>query len=140
MEAKIEALMKQVETGKMNTDKAYILDYLKRRTKKKQGTDIVDLEHHFTMKPTTILARLSDLEDMGLIYKKGKRNREEQDQNYSLFYVEEHEEQIAHRAQLRHVDKFKKWITKGLKFTEQMADDTPLRDYLLKLELTFKNL
>ncbi len=69
-QAQIITLNRQVDSGQMETDAAYILDYIKNS----QGVVIPNLKSHFTMAVSTIVARLSGLEDLGVIYKHGTRD------------------------------------------------------------------
>ena len=73
-EASIQALKMQIETGKLETDAAHILNFIKNRTVKEEGTCLVDLENTYTFRVATIVARLSGLEDKGLIFKKGTQD------------------------------------------------------------------
>lgn len=71
-ESSIKALRIQIETGKLETDAGYILNHIRTKTMEKTIVNLLTLDEHFpTMKVATIVARLSGLEDKGLIYKEG---------------------------------------------------------------------
>ena len=103
---KIEALQKQIATGKMQTDAAYILDKIIEYTNiHYKGIMIPTLEHFFTIK--NISGRLSDLEDMGLIYKNGRQEIEHLQQSYSLYFYEPSPEKQAERRAKKHLEKYR---------------------------------
>jgi hypothetical protein len=71
-DAQINALRVQIESGKLETDAAYILQNIRTNTMKKKVVNLLTLDEQFpSMKVATIVARLSGLEDKGLIYKDG---------------------------------------------------------------------
>lgn len=94
-DAQIITLKQQIETGQMETDAAYILDFIKKRTRNGVGTTLLELQANFTMAVSTIVARLSGLEDLGLIYINGKKTYEKpvvtKKRTFSLYYFEPNE-------------------------------------------------
>ena len=64
--ASTQTLLKQIESGKVDTDKGYILKFIKQETFR--GCTLLQMLDTFTMKQSTITARLSELYNDGLIY------------------------------------------------------------------------
>ena len=84
----ITALKIQVATGQLNSNKALLMDYIKRATENGRGVDMISLEDTFTLKQSTITSVVSQLEDDGLIYSFGTRekmNTKGCNYTYSLF-------------------------------------------------------
>ena len=111
MSPKITALINQVNSRKLTNDKARILNqvYISR------GVTSFTIEGRLNyIKPTTILARLSDLEDLGVIYKKGQRLHIGNSQPYSVFCYEEDPKKQEQNALNRKALKFEAWKRRGL--------------------------
>lgn len=107
--ASIYALQFQQESGKLKTDKDYILKWIELRTDGGDGTTILDLEMCLTMKMSTITARLSDLEDAGAIYKNGEEDVKvgSDTYKYSKYYFEPNEIKRADNRQKVKAAKYK---------------------------------
>ena len=120
---KIEALQKQITTGKMQTDAAYILNKVMECTNiHYRGTTIPELESIFTIK--NISGRLSDLEDLGLVYKNGRMEYEHLDQSYSLFFYEPSPQMQAERRAKKHVDKYRQCVNRLInEFGDMMSQN-----------------
>lgn len=104
MKPKIQALLDQIRSGKMQTHKAWILNYIMRNP----GATKVQIGKELRIPHQTVTARLSDLEDMGLIEAKGEY------QPYSKFYyIEDPQGQKLHRAK-RAAEKLEAWAKKGM--------------------------
>ena len=117
--AQIITLKKQIESGKMETDAAYILKFIIQEGK--NGANLSQMEDTFTMKTATIVARLSGLEDLGLIYKQGEI--EENGSTYSIYFYEPDEFIQANNRELVRVNKFKKVVVNLQKrFPEYMNE------------------
>lgn len=121
----IVALKNQIESGKLLSNSAYILQYIKLASEKGRGVDMLSLEGYFDMKQSTITSRVSDLEDKGLIYTSGTRkkiNGNGKEYSYSLFYYEANEFKQAENRQKRHFMKFEQIVTRLQKeFPELMS-------------------
>lgn len=103
MKPKIQALLDQIHSGKMQTSKAWILNYIMRHP----GSNKVQIEKALRLPHQTVTARLSDLEDIGLIEAKG-------DGQYSNFYfISDPQGQKLHRAK-RAAEKLEAWAKKGM--------------------------
>lgn len=101
---KIKALIDQVKSGRLRTDRATVLDILMH-----QPFTLSELRSRLAMSHQTVTARLSELEEMGLIYKAGTRN------GYSIF----HHEPDIYRQDIRrkrvNEQKRQRWIKTGQK-------------------------
>lgn len=115
---KIKALLGQIESGKIQTDAAKILEFIIR----KGGTsNAVHMESLIPMFNKTLSARLSDLEDLGLVYKSGTFN----DGKFSLYSYEEDEVKRANNRIKRELVKFEIWRKRGLKdFENYLSKET----------------
>lgn len=109
---KIAALLEQIASGQMKSDKARILNFV--MTFKGQNKETIG--KHFAIPHQTVTARLSDLEDLGLIESKGAGK-------YSNFYpIYDPQTQKLHRAK-RQAEKLEAWAKKGISLgvpTEQV--------------------
>lgn len=105
MKAKIEALIKQVQCGKIKTDKQRIINYGLHKLSK---FTIKDLEYDLNMKLETIVARVSDLQDLGIVAV--KKNVEQHGSTYSLFYIELDEQKQTENRKQRLTDKYVRWL------------------------------
>lgn len=105
MKAKIEALIKQVQSGKTKTDKQRIVNYGLHKLSK---FTIKDLEYDLNMKLETIVARVSDLQDLGIVAV--KKNVEQHGSTYSLFYIELDEQKQTENRKQRLTDKYVRWL------------------------------
>lgn len=111
---KIKALIKQIESGKMNTDKAYILKEIKHWTEQNVGLTIISISKDINLPTSTIVARLSDLEDLGVIYKNGSVYSELLNSSFSLFYYESNPDKWEERRILKHSEKYIRYVKKLL--------------------------
>jgi len=103
----ITALKKQISSGKKDSDAAYILDEIM-----VNDSTIENLRAKFTMQYSTITARLSDLEDLGVIYIK----HQNKDKRLSVYSYEDlPAKQESNRAD-REKKRFVKWQKKAKDF------------------------
>lgn len=107
-EMKIKALLKQVQSGKLENDKSRILDY---GIRKRQFT-INDICLDLCMIVQTASARISDLEDLGFLKVVGSI------EDYTLFEVELDSNLRLQNANKRNKDKFQKWLSKADEFVD----------------------
>lgn len=121
-QTQVLALFNQIKTGKITSDKARILDYI---TKNPYTTDL-DLVNNLGMHHKTASARLTDLEDLGLLTTRGTAI---QDGNERGTYVATDNISLASiLADARTDEKYEKWLKKGLK-----AFDTKMSLPLIEL-------
>lgn len=137
--ASIHALKMQVESGKLETDAAYILNHIKSNTEKGLETCLFDMENLFSLKTPTIVARLSGLEDKGLIYKDGTKTIKvyegtirQRNVKYTKYYYEKNEFIQARRRE----DVFKakrKQVCKSLYIRFGDSLTSTLKEELMKI-------
>lgn len=107
-QTQIDALLKQVQSGKLTSDKAKILSYI---GKHPYTTDL-DLVNHLGMHRKTASARLTDLEDMGLITTRGVQEQEGYSRN--RYITVDNAALSRYLREQRDNDKYIKWLKKGL--------------------------
>ena len=101
---KIKALFEQLNSGQLKSDSAKILAFVKKRP----GANKLLICGYFNYKSShTVTARLSDLEDLGLIESKGEGKYSQ------YFFIKEENAQRIHAAQ-RAAEKLEQWVKKGL--------------------------
>ncbi len=109
MKAKIKALLFQIESGKMDSDKAKILNYLMM-----YDSNIIRLGQALQMKHQTLTARLSDLMDLGVINSiEGVNLR---GISYSIYVYQPNEQIQEMNAYNRKLERYYKWLKKGKEF------------------------
>lgn len=107
--AKIEALEKQIKSGKLNSDKARILEFAKR----KKFFFIREVMTALNLSIRTASARISELEDLGLIaYQYAMKTKYAPDKQGMFKYLDDDGERRKH-ARKRHYDRRKKWLNYG---------------------------
>ncbi len=112
MEAKTETLLKQVQSGKMETDTLKILDYA---MKSKQFI-IPDVEFKFCMKHETASARVAGLEKIGLVKKIDKHKSAKG--TYSIYSYVSDPKEVAKCAHEQFIKRFDRWFKKAPEFAE----------------------
>lgn len=117
MEAKLTALFKQIHSGKMKSDSAKILNYI---IESKMST-MPSIEFKFAMPRQTVSARVSDLEDLGVIKKQG--THETRSGVYSLYVYESDPVKVVKNAKERELIKFNNWLKRGGKFKHLIDSD-----------------
>ena len=119
MQAKIKTLLEQVEKGNLKSKRAEILDLLADEKPK----TINDICYYISFKNRdTLVARLSELEDMGLIYKKGVKSLT--DTYYTMYQYEPDETKQAELRNQVKLKKFEAWKKRGVKqFSELLSDE-----------------
>lgn len=114
--ASVKTLLDQIDSGKLKSDKAIVLNYVKKQTEKGNATIVKNLREKLLIPHQTITARLSDLEDLGLVYKKG--DSELAGSHYCNFFYEANEEKRAENRLEVRKRKFKKWLNKADEFED----------------------
>lgn len=114
--ASIKSLLEQIESGQLRTDRAIILNYIKKNTEKKKPTTVLDLRNRLMIPHQTMTARLTGLEDLGVIYKDGEIKV--RDTNYCCFYFEPCTLKRFENIKKIRTEKFEKWIKKANEFED----------------------
>ncbi len=115
--AKIQALKKQIQSGKMQTDSARILEYIMRTG----PAFIPELMQTLHLKQPTVTGRVSDLEDLGLLENLGAFMTPFSDYKQSKFgYISSEEKQKLNRIN-RRLKKRNRWLNVGIE--EGWLDD-----------------
>lgn len=119
-QTQIDALLMQIQTGKIETDKAKILNYIKNNP----SSSRIDITAGLNMHEYTVGARISDLEDMGLIVCLAKNTKEQRGSKQSTYiFVHDEVDRIV-LAEARHRAKYIKWVNKGMnEFCKYMPND-----------------
>lgn len=99
---RVQAYLNQLSSGSRATMKAKILDIMTR------GPVTIEKLQLYGYKIQTIVARLSDLEDEGLIYKVPNRTKD-----FSFFHLEENEEKQEERQKEKENEKMQAWAKRG---------------------------
>lgn len=128
MKPKIEALLKQIHSGKRMSDNARILDYIM----KHPFTTTSEVEIKLNMLHQTASARISDLLDIGVIEEKGKKESARSSFTY-LKYQPNPSKQIEN-ALKRKKEKYSHWLKKGLTHFKEFIN--PSLEQQLKHEST----
>ncbi|MCB0448445.1 MAG: MarR family transcriptional regulator [Gelidibacter sp.] len=108
MKAKIQALLKQIHSGKRQSDKARVLDFVM----KHPYCTTVDVEVKLNMLHQTASARISDLLDLGVIEERGTKETATSNFTY-LKYQPDYLQQVIN-SRNRKKDKYDNWVKKGL--------------------------
>lgn len=109
---KIEALLNQIRSGKMENDKARVLNFIQ----KNPHATIQDIEIGLNLYHETASARVSDLEDIGVI-EVSKTGR------YSHLVYQDDPKKQKVNAFLRKCEKFERWKKKIVKFEDLLTED-----------------
>jgi predicted ArsR family transcriptional regulator len=124
MRAKMEALLKQIESGKIETDKAKILNYIINNPESSR----IDILEALDMLENTATGRISDLEDLGLIMPKYSKEQRGSSQSMYVFVADDNIRNILikHRVEAK--------ILKAVKNLLSYEDNIPtsLHDELKK--------
>ena len=124
----IDALLKQVETGKLESDKAKILSEIKRHA----GLCSLDLCKRLNMNIRTVSGRLSDLEDDGLIISQGATTLNgSQHTTFSFAYNEVTRERVKANRKLQS-------YLRALKKVYKFEVEGPANPFLESLERRIK--
>lgn len=108
MKAKIEALLKQIHSGKRLSDKARILEFIM----KHPYCTTIDVEVKLNMLHQTSSARISDLLDLGVIEERGTKATATSSFTY-LKFQPSYLKQVLN-AKKRKKEKYNHWLSKGL--------------------------
>lgn len=108
MEPKIKAYLKQIETGQIKSDAAKVLNFII----KKPGTNMIHMTSLIPMLEKTLSARLSGLEDIGVIVKKGTT----QSKNHSKYFYEPDPSKQKENVLKRLKIKKDAWLKAGRKY------------------------
>lgn len=109
---KIRALMHQIESGKLESDKARILDFIIKFPR--SNTKLI--QRHLRLSHETASARLSDLQDLGLL----DANTEGA---FSEFFYEPDPKKQKVNAFLRKTERFEKWKKKAQEFRDVLSEE-----------------
>jgi len=136
--AQIKTYLEQINSGEINSNGAKLLEHFIELEKKGKGDSLPKLHQKFQMGKATIVARLSALEDSGLLYKTGEIEKRKDTTGKPIYYsVYKHEPDPLEQEKNRYkIDdaKYQKWLNSGLKrFPHQMDDEIQT---LLQNELT----
>lgn len=117
---KLKALINQVNSGKIKTTKAKILDVIIRHKR----VTIENIIFWTNIKESTVVARLSDLEDLGIIEKSGTTKPG----NHSYWiHVSEEKKQIENQKKVQ-IRKFLQWKSRGLKLYRNLMTDILIKE------------
>lgn len=112
-QATIESLMNQINSGKLKTNTAKILDSIIKNEPVGISTHQLEKEYYDEMKQSTVTSRLSNLTDLGLIYVSGERKIDET--LYSVYKYETNTFLQKQRANLRKEQKLKGILQRVIK-------------------------
>jgi len=106
MQAKIEALMQQVASGRIKTLQGRLLAMIQIKPR-----TVEELRDHYGIAHQTVTARLSELEDLGLITKA----RRVAGESYSSYhFVEDMAEQVRLRRR-KEAERRQRWVDLGVR-------------------------
>lgn len=108
MKPKIEALLKQIHSGKRMSDNAKILEYVM----KHPFCTTSEVEIKLNMLHQTASARISDLLDMGVIEERGKKDTATSSFTYLKYQSNAINQNL--NAKRRKQEKYKNWVKKGM--------------------------
>ena len=116
-ETKIKALMKQIDSGQMKTDASRILDFII-----KEGFSSMPIIcDALCMPEKTVSARLSGLQDMGIIE---IVTDGEPETDFQIYRYQSSPAMQVHNAYMRKKAKFNQWKKRGLQeFSEFLHQD-----------------
>ena len=109
-EASNKVLIQQTESGNITSAKAEILNFIIDR----DGSNLMHIASLLFYKESTVAARLSELEDDGLIYIAGKLDNG----THSFWKYEPNPQKRKERARERLRLKYELWKKRGEKFKE----------------------
>lgn len=112
MTPKINALLDQIKSGKMENDKARVLDFIQ----KNPHATIQDIEINLNLYHETASARVSDLQDLGVV-EVSKTER------YSHLIYQDNPKKQKVNAFLRKKEKFDRWKKRAKKFEGLLTDN-----------------
>jgi predicted DNA-binding transcriptional regulator len=115
MKPKIKALLNQISSGKLKTDMARVLYYIKTHP----YTTLPEIERKLFLKHETASARVSDLLDIGIIEEQGVKKTVLGHYTYFKFQPDIRAQE-ANSAE-RKFQKFKIWRNKWVQFEEFIA-------------------
>lgn len=104
---KLKALEMQIQSGKMVTDSGKILDTIIRH----KSMTIPNIVYWTKIKESTVVARLSDLEELGIIQKSGTNK---QGKHSLWIYVPDENERRKNQDKIQ-IRRYLQWINRGLK-------------------------
>ena len=137
LKAKTKTWIAQLESGKIESKKTKILDYIKKNPTtnlKKPKTDIRTMCQKLGMVHQSLTSSLSNLEDMGLIQVVGII--EDHSKYYSIFKYVKDEDEREKLMEARYKRKFQIWVKKADKYEGLIPKDL-LRE--IKLVLSTSN-
>ena len=108
MRAKVKTLIKQIEEGRLDSDRAKILSHIM----KHPYSTIIDLCNKLNMKIQTVSGRLSELMDLGIVEEKGQK--ETSTSVYTYLKYQANTDKQEDNARQRLSQKYEIWINQGL--------------------------
>lgn len=108
MKPRVKALLKQINSGQLQTDMARILSHIKMHP----FTTLPEVKRKLALSHQTASARISDLLDMGLIEEKGEKKNNIG--TYTYFKFQPNISIQLLNAETRRKEKYKHWVKKGL--------------------------
>lgn len=108
MKPKIQALLKQIHSGKRLSDKARVMEFVM----KHPYCSTVDVQVKLNMVHQTASARVSDLMDMGVIEDVAKK--ETSTSTFSILKYQSNPDKQDENAKRRKLEKYKNWLANGL--------------------------
>lgn len=119
IETSIKSLMKQIESGKLKSDKAKILNYAYRGPF--TMVDVMD-ELHYTH--PTASGRIADLLDLGLLRPMGTRYIGHKDSEYNLYTLVTDKDTQRRLQRERKREKYNQWKKRGMmQFGDFLEED-----------------
>jgi len=137
LKAKTRTWIAQIESGKIESNKLKVLNYIKKNPTtnfKKPKTDIRTMCNKLGMVHQSLTSSLSNLEDMGLITVLGII--EDNSKYYSIFKYVDDEVEREKLMEARYKRKFQTWVKKADKYEGLIPKDL-LRE--IKLVLSTSN-
>jgi hypothetical protein len=130
MKAKIQTLLKQVSSGNFNSQSSKILRYVGSNDK----CTIDMMRKDLKLAHQSLTARISDLEDLGVLYVEGITSTK--GIFYSLYRYENNPVKRKSRAKERAELKFRAWKKRGLnEFLEFLKSDEDFLELIAKGEI-----
>ena len=127
MKPKIQSLLKQIKSGNLKNNNARVLSYVGAHDR----CHIDTMRNDLKIAHQTLTSRVSDLEDMGLIYVEGVTSVK--GVCYSLYRYENNPVKRESRAKARKLLKFNAWKKRGLtEFAVLLSNDKSLPKLDLK--------
>ena len=127
--ASVLTFIEQLNSGKMNTDRAKVYNAIKRTP----GCNLQRICSELELSKIVVGARLSELRKLGVVYI--SKVRTESKTHFSEYMVEERLEFITSRARNVKSEHFLKWLKKGQDYAEFLDSTTnDVIEYMIEKE------